>query len=160
MINGVEPEVRSQLVASAAQMAEAIAQGLGVPPLKEMADIFMDRSVGDDSEEELTPEMHVEALSEMFMAALIMLAERQAEAASGQRMEIFMQLNLPDGESDEVRIVMSGYRDPRAVVAALSKLDSEGYLDQLWNAAVGGEVDPDGPKVYFRQHKIAEKGEQ
>jgi hypothetical protein len=157
MLNGVDPENRIQIEDIVAQFTELIANGHGLPPKKEMSDIFTERDYGEDGKQ-ISHEQHVEALSELFMDAVILLAERKAEEIKSTGMEIHVLMNGESGP-DHVEIKVGGYRDPRYAVAALAKLDEMGYLNQMWNIAVRGKVDPNGPQVFFQDHIISKKEE-
>lgn len=153
-LNGVDPEDRINISDTVAMFVELITNGEKMPPLREMADSFLDREDGEGGE--LSYDDHVSALSELFVATMIMLAEYKAGAHADEGIELHMLMNGEDGQ-EHVQISVSGYRDPRYAVAALAKLEPDGYLQQMWNVAVRGKVDPQGPQVIFHQHTIKEK---
>jgi hypothetical protein len=156
MLHGVDPENRMQILDIVAQFTELLRNGHDLPPKKEMADIFLDRDMDEDGNE-ISVEQHIEALTELFVETMIMLAEEKADL-QGEGYEIHMLMNGEAGP-DHVAIKIDGFKDPRYVVAALAQLESKGYLQQLWNIAVNGKVDPHGPQVFFQDHTIKKKEE-
>lgn len=157
MPNGVDPEDRINIIDTVGQFTEILSRGGELPPLRTMADIFLDRS--NDEGGDLTYEQHIEALSGLFMSTVVMLAERNVEQHDGREIEVHVLISPPDGEQDHVTITASGYNDVRCAIAALANLGRDGYIDQLWNVCVKGKIDPQGPQVVVHDHLLNEKEE-
>jgi hypothetical protein len=157
MLNGVDPEDRMNIIDTVSQFTEILSKGGELPPLRTMADIFLDRS--DDQDGELTYEQHIQALSNLFISTVVMLAERNIEEHKDRALEVHVLITPPSGHQDHVTISVSGYNDVRCAIAALANLERDGYIDQLWNLYVKGKVDPNGPQVVVHDHLLKEREE-
>ncbi len=130
-----------------------------MPPLREMADTFIDRDDGEGNE--ISYDDHVSALSELFVSAMVMLAEHKVETHTEEGIEVHVLIKPPgEDEQDHVTITAGGYRDVRCAIAALACLEKDGYIDQLWNLHVNGKIDPQGPQVVVHNHTIGRKKEE
>lgn len=153
--NGVDPEHRMQITGTVSAFVELINGGHEIPPLRELADVFLDRDDGMGGE--MSYEDHVGALSELVITAMVMLAEHKAQSHTDEGFEVHVLIRPPDAAPDHVTISVSGYNDVRCAIAALANLERDGYIDQLWNIEVKGKVNPYGPQVVFQHHSIGEK---
>jgi hypothetical protein len=152
VLHGIDPTDREQISVIASELAELINRDLGLPPLDELASAFADPTYGNDGKV-LSQEDHVKGLCQVIIAAIVLLAEEKAVSINGHQMEAHLLMNGEAGP-DHVEIRVGGYHDPRYAVAALARLQPDGYLDQMWSIAVDGIVDPNGPQVVFHDYNI------
>ena len=159
MKNGIDPEDRININDAVSMFIEVISNKRPMPPLAKLSEIFVSREM-DDEGNEISYEDHVEALSSLLVSSVIMLAEERLENRTDEGFLIHVLMSRDDDDvKDNVTISVTGFEDPRFAVAALASLERQGYIQQLWNVAVRGRVDPDGPHVVVRKNLFKRKEE-